>query len=119
SNPRNLTSLGGKTLRLNRFTGRPWPTNPFRHARNAHKRYLQSYGHRNVQGLAERADGSLWSIEQGTDRDDEVNLLVDGGDYGYNPVPGYNESVPMTDPRLPGRQVAARWHSGYPTLATS
>jgi glucose/arabinose dehydrogenase len=80
---------------------------------------VHTFGHRNVQGVAQRADGTLWSIEQGTYRDDEVNLLVDGGDYGYNPVPGYNESVPMTDQSLPGHQVRARWRSGNPTLATS
>ena len=68
---------------------------------------MHTFGHRNVQGLAQRADGTLWSIEQGTYRDDEVNLLVNGGDYGYNPVPGYNESVPMTDQSLPGKQVKA------------
>ncbi|WP_180936418.1 PQQ-dependent sugar dehydrogenase [Nocardioides ungokensis] len=119
TNPENLESLGGKTLRLNRTTGSPWPTNPFIDARNRKKRYIQTYGHRNVQGLAQRADGSLWSIEQGTYRDDEVNRLVDGGDYGYNPVPGYNEDVPMTDQSLPGDQVEARWSSGDPTLATS
>ena len=61
----------------------------------------------------------MWNIEQGTDRDDEVNLLRNGGDYGYNPVPGYNESVPMTDQSLPGKQIKARWRSGFPTLATS
>ena len=66
---------------------------------------MHTYGHRNVQGVAERADGTLWSIEQGTYRDDEVNLLVNGGDYGCNPVPGYNESVPMTDQSLPGKQL--------------
>ena len=27
--PRTSTSLGGKTLRLDRFTGAPWPSNPF------------------------------------------------------------------------------------------
>ena len=48
-----------------------------------------------------------------------MNLLVNGGDYGWNPVPGYNESVPMTDQSLPGEQVEARWHSGDHTLATS
>jgi glucose/arabinose dehydrogenase len=118
TNPENLDSLGGKTLRLDRFTGAPWPSNPFATASGA-RRYVHTYGHRNVQGVTERADGTLWSVEQGTDRDDEVNLLVNGGDYGYNPVPGYNESVPMTDQSLPGHQVPARWRSGYPTLATS
>lgn len=119
TNPRSLESLGGKTLRLDRMTGAPWPTNPFIGAESHTRRYIQTYGHRNVQGLAQRADGSLWSVEHGPDRDDEVNLLVDGGDYGWNPVPGYNESVPMTDFDLPGKQQAARWRSGSSTLATS
>ncbi|MEP9383000.1 PQQ-dependent sugar dehydrogenase [Nocardioides cheoyonin] len=118
-NPRSLTSLGGKTLRLNRFTGKPWPSNPWVNAKSAKKRYITSYGHRNVQGITQRSNGSIWTIEQGTYRDDEVNRLVIGGDYGYNPVPGYNESVPMTDQSLPGKQIAARWRSGNPTIATS
>jgi glucose/arabinose dehydrogenase len=118
TNPQDLTSLGGKTIRLNRRTGAPWPRNPFIDARNQNKRYVLTYGHRNVQGLAERRDGSLWSVEQGSFRDDEVNRLVRGGNYGWNPVPGYNESVPMTDHSLPGRQIAARWRSGTSTLAT-
>ncbi|KQW43989.1 hypothetical protein ASC77_21590 [Nocardioides sp. Root1257] len=119
TNPENTTSLGGKTLRLNRMTGAPWPSNPFISSTNHNKRYVQTYGHRNVQGLSQRADGSLWSIEQGTYRDDEVNRLRNGGDYGYNPVPGYNESVPMTDQSLPGKQIGAAWSSGDPTIATS
>ncbi|GAB3763648.1 glucose/arabinose dehydrogenase [Nocardioides ginsengisegetis] len=119
TNPEDKHSLGGKTLRLDRKTGDPWPTNPFIHAANKRQRYIQTYGHRNVQGLAERRDGSLWNVEQGTYRDDEVNKLVNGGDYGYNPVPGYNEDVPMTDQSLPGKQIEARWSSGDPTLATS
>jgi aldose sugar dehydrogenase len=119
TNPRNLGSLGGKTLRLNRFTGAPWPGNPFVHSGNRSARYVYTYGHRNVQGLSQRSDGSMWSVEQGTNRDDEVNLLVAGGDYGYNPVPGYDESVPMTDQSLPGTQINAKWRSGFPTRATS
>ena len=118
-NPRDLTSLGGKTLRLHRFTGKPWRTNPFVNARHKRKRYVHTYGHRNVQGLAQRRDGSLWSVEHGSYRDDEVNRLRIGGDYGWHPVPGYNETVPMTDHSLPGRQISARWRSGSPTLATS
>jgi aldose sugar dehydrogenase len=119
TNPRDLTSYGGKTLRLNRFTGDPWPTNRWADAASRVQRYVHTWGHRNVQGLALRADGSLWSVEHGPDRDDEVNLLRNGADYGWDPLPGYNESVPMTDPALPGLQVEARWSSGFPTLATS
>lgn len=119
TNPQNKRSLGGKTLRLDRITGKPWPENAFIESSNKNQRYLLTYGHRNVQGLAQRADGSLWSVEHGPDINDEVNKLVSGGNYGWNPVPGYNESVPMTDQGLPGKQIGARWRSGNPTLATS
>lgn len=119
SNPRNLRSLGGKTLRLDPTTGAPWPSNPYIGSDRLRQRYVHTFGHRNVQGLGQRADGTVWSVEQGTHRDDEVNKLRRGGDYGWNPVPGYDERVPMTDHRLPGRQRAARWRSGAPTLATS
>lgn len=124
SNPENKKSLGGKTLRLDAKTGKPWPTNPFIRSGNARQRYVQTYGHRNVQGLALRKGGGVYSVEQGTYRDDEVNQLVSGGDHGYDPRPddggpGYDESVPMTDQSLPGDQVEAAWSSGDPTLATS
>lgn len=118
TNPENKKSLGGKTLCL-QLSGRPCASNPFVKSSNRNKRFVHTYGHRNVQGLDQRRDGTLWSVEQGTYRDDEVNLLRNGGDYGYNPVPGYNESVPMTDQSLPGRQRDAAWSSGDPTVATS
>ncbi|MCL8026391.1 PQQ-dependent sugar dehydrogenase [Nocardioides bruguierae] len=119
SNPQDTTSLGGKTLRLNRATGRPWPTNPWPDARSKKRRYVLTYGHRNVQGVMQRRNGTLWSIEHGSYRDDEVNLLRKGGNYGWDPGPGYDESVPMTDHSLPGRQRSARWRSGEPTIAPS
>jgi glucose/arabinose dehydrogenase len=118
TNPRDLDSLGGKVLRIDRRSGAPMTDNPFAGA-TGDRRYVYTYGHRNVQGLAQRADGSLWSVEHGSSRDDEVNLLVPGGDYGWHPVPGYDESVPMTDQSLPGEQQEAAWSSGSPTIATS
>lgn len=118
SNPRNLDSLGGKVLRVNRFTGAPSRLNPWRGAAGK-RRLVFTFGHRNVQGLAQRADGSLWSVEHGSYRDDEINLLGPGRDFGWHPVPGYDESVPMTDQSLPGRQYDARWRSGDPTIAPS
>ncbi|MCF6379192.1 PQQ-dependent sugar dehydrogenase [Nocardioides KLBMP 9356] len=118
TNPRDLDSLGGKVLRVHRRTGKPMADNPYADA-STDRRFVWTYGHRNVQGLAQRADGSLWSVEHGSYRDDEVNLLVRGSDYGWNPVPGYNEQVPMTDQSLPGTQQEAAWSSGTPTIATS
>ena len=80
-----------------------------------------------MQGLARRADGRIWSIEQGSYRDDEVNLIVRNGNYGWNPVPrkagdpSYNENAnsPMTDFALPGAQLGPAWRSGANTEATS
>ena len=118
TNPRDLDSLGGKVLRVHRRTGAPMADNPWADAESA-RRLVWTYGHRNVQGLAQREDGALWSVEHGSFRDDEVNLLAPGGDYGWNPVPGYDESVPMTDQSLPGEQREAAWSSGDPTIATS
>jgi aldose sugar dehydrogenase len=119
SNPRNLSSLGGKTLRLSRFSGAPWPDNPYIGSTVLNRRYVMTYGHRNMQGLAQRSDGTMWSAEHGPDRDDEINRLRINGDYGWHPVPGYNQQVPMTDQNLPGTQIGARWRSGIPTVATS
>lgn len=108
-------SLGGKTLHINTdgtpAAGNPDPASP-----------VYTLGHRNAQGLAQQpGTGRIYAVDQGTTRDDEVNLLVAGGNYGYKPdrIPGiYDESVPMTDPsRVPGA-LAAAWSSGSTTLAT-
>ena len=117
-NSRNLDTFGGKVLRLDRKTGAPWPDNPW-YADGGPRAYIYTFGHRNVQGLAQRKDGTIWSVEHGSFQDDEVNLLRPGGDYGWDPGPGYDETVPMTNHLLEGGQRDARWTSGWPTLATS
>ncbi|GAA3812003.1 PQQ-dependent sugar dehydrogenase [Nocardioides panacisoli] len=117
-NPQDKDSLGGKTLRIDRMTGKPWRTNPWKNA-DTRRRFVDTYGHRNVQGLAQRKDGTLWSVEHGTYRDDEINFLRPGRNYGWQPGPGYDESPPMTNFSLPGKQWAARWSSGEPTIACS
>ncbi len=112
--PQDLTSLGGKVLRVNASTGAGAPTNPFAPSR------VYTYGHRNVQGLALRPGTSqMWSVEHGPSVDDEINLLVAGRNYGWDPVPGYDESVPMTDLVKFPSAVEAKWSSGGRTLATS
>ena len=114
TNPQDLSSLNGKVLRVDKMTGAPAPGNPFPGSR------VYSYGHRNVQGLALRPGGQMFSVEHGTDRDDEVNLLRAGGNAGWDPVPGYNEATPMTDlTKFPGA-VRPTWTSGGPpSLAPS
>lgn len=110
--PQNDNSLGGKVLRVD-TNGTAAPGNP-----GGHRWYTK--GHRNVQGLAfQPGTGRAYSVEHGSYRDDEINLLVGGANYGWDPVPGYDESVPMTDlGKFPGARTAV-WSSGDPTIATS
>ena len=122
--PQDLTSLAGKVLRIDSETGGPAFGNPAINARNPNTRLLWNYGHRNVQGMALRADGQMFNVEHGPSRDDEVNLVLRGRNYGWDPVPagggtGYNEQVPMTDLTKFPNAVVASWSSGSPTLATS
>ena len=110
--PQNPLSGGGKVLRLNR-DGTSAAGNPFGLA-------WYTRGHRNLQGLAFRpSDGMPFSVEHGTFRDDEINVLVAGGNYGWDPVPGYNELRPMTDLTKFSDAQVAKWSSGAPTIAPS
>jgi glucose/arabinose dehydrogenase len=122
SNPQDLTSMAGKVLRVDPATGDGLPDNPFADSDDPATQRIFTYGHRNVQGLAERADGAVvYAAEHGPSRDDEVNRLEPGANYGWDPAVdggGYDESVPMTDERIEGA-VPAVWSSGSPTLATS
>ena len=117
TNPQSLTSLGGKVLRVDR-DGMAAAGNPNLGVGTDARIY--NYGHRNMQGLAFRpGSDAAYGVEHGTGRDDEVNLLVAGGNYGWDPVPGYDESQPMTDiVKFPAAKAAV-WSSGNPTIAPS
>ena len=115
--PQNLSSLGGKILRV-RTDGSIPTNNPF-YARGGNARYVVNYGHRNLQGLTVRPGfDQMWSVEQGTSRDDEVNIVWSGRNFGWDPSPGYDESHNMTDKVRYPRANGAKWRSGSPTVAT-
>jgi glucose/arabinose dehydrogenase len=120
--PQDRSSMAGKVLRVDPRTGEGLSDNPFADSDDPVARRIWTYGHRNVQGLAVRPDSAVvYSAEHGPDRDDEVNRLTAGGNYGWDPAAeagGYDESVPMTDEQIPDA-VAAVWSSGSPTVATS
>jgi glucose/arabinose dehydrogenase len=121
SNPQDLGTLAGKVLRVDPATGEPAEGNPFADRPGPESDLIWTFGHRNVQGLAVRpGTGQVFSVEHGPSRDDEVNLLRAGANYGWDPDGGggYDESVPMTDPDIDDA-VPAVWSSGDPTLATS
>ena len=119
SHPQNPQSLGGKILHITR-DGMPAGNNlpaPF-------DPRIFSYGHRNVQGIAlfdaPRDDDVYgYSIEHGSSRDDEINLLK-AGNFGWAPRVTYIEAgVPMTDTARFPEAVSAVWSSGSPTIAPS
>jgi aldose sugar dehydrogenase len=115
-NPQNLQSLGGKTLRVTR-DGEAAPGNPQAEGKDPR---IFTYGHRNVQGLAEQpGTGRIYSGEHGPDVDDEINLIVASKNYGWAPPPPYDESVPMTDFGAFPDAMPAAWSSGRPTTALS
>ena len=118
SAPQSLANLGGKVLRVVASTGAGAPGNPFSAPNSP---LIYSYGHRNPQGLALRpgAGGQMWLVEHGPAFDDEINLLTAGGNYGWDPVPDYNESTPMTDPEKFPSAIEAKWSSGNKSLAAS
>jgi glucose/arabinose dehydrogenase len=58
-----------------------------------------TYGHRNSFGLCvDPASGDLWETENGPDRDDELNLIERGGNYGWPDVTGRSGDDRFVDP---------------------
>lgn len=72
----NKTSLAGKILRLNDDGSIP-QDNPFPNSP------VYSFGHRNPQGLAWDGNGNMYETEEGPTRNDEINLIKAGQNYGW------------------------------------
>jgi PQQ-dependent dehydrogenase (s-GDH family) len=79
-------SYQGKILRLN-LDGSIPRDNP---TLNGVRSHIYSYGHRNPQGLV-FAGTRLFESEHGESIDDEVNLVVAGGNYGWPLIAGYQD----------------------------
>lgn len=72
----DLQSLGGKILRLNDDGTIP-ADNPFAGSP------IFSLGHRDVQGMAWDANGALYVTELGPTKNDEINIVQAGRNYGW------------------------------------
>ena len=74
--PQDLNSLSGKILRLNDDgtipSDNPFPNSP-----------IYSLGHRNPQGMTWDSNGNLFVAEFGPEKNDEINLILAGKNYGW------------------------------------
>jgi len=84
---KNWFAYQGKSLRLN-LDGSIPDDNP---VINGVRSHVFTYGHRNAQGIDFGPDGTLYASEQGPKTDDEVNILVAGGNYGWPHVAGFQD----------------------------
>ena len=74
--PQDLNSLAGKILRLNDDGTIP-DDNPFSNSP------VYSLGHRHPQGMTWDDDGNLYVAEFGPEKNDEINLILPGKNYGW------------------------------------
>jgi aldose sugar dehydrogenase len=88
-------SVGGKVLRLSPDGTIP-PDNPFGPGDPVY-----ALGIRNSFGLCvDPSSGALWETENGPDRDDEVNLIQAGANYGWPTQLGAGGAPSFSDPAL-------------------
>ncbi|WP_255809271.1 PQQ-dependent sugar dehydrogenase [Leucobacter aridicollis] len=87
----DLDSLAGKILRLTPDGGVP-DDNPFEGSP------VYTSGHRNPQGIAWAADGTMYSSEFGQDTWDELNVITAGSNYGWPEVEGIAGDDRYVDP---------------------
>jgi glucose/arabinose dehydrogenase len=87
----DVNSFSGKVLRLNSDGTIPYD-NPFKGSP------VWSIGHRNIFGMAFDEKGDLYITENGTNRDDEINLIQKGKNYGWPIVLGINNDKRFENP---------------------
>lgn len=103
--------LSGKILRLNLDgsvpADNPFPDNP-----------VWTLGHRNPQGLLLAPNGILYSSEHGPSTDDELNIILEGRNYGWPYVKGFCDQPDEVD-FCTQHQVKEPLVAWTPTVAAS
>ncbi len=96
--PQDLDSLSGKILRLNDDGTIP-DDNPFSDSP------VYSLGHRNPQGMTWDYDGNMFVAEFGPEKNDEINLIQAGKNYGWpeqqcSGIDKYENAILCYDPSI-------------------
>ena len=110
----DVTSGLGKVLRMNDdgnpAGGNPFPASP----------WVYSYGHRNAQGLAVTAQGTIWLHEHGPRGGDEVNRIEKGVNYGWPAITyGLDYSGAVISPYTEREGMAQPERQWTPSIAPS
>jgi glucose/arabinose dehydrogenase len=112
----NPNLLNGKVLRVNRDGSIPGD-NPIWPGRSTPNR-VWTIGHRNAQGIAFHPEnGRVYVVEHGPEKDDEINWIRRGRNYGWPCVTGRNH--PYVSCSGSASFTMPAWSSEGPTLATS
>jgi len=127
--PQSPTLLGGKVLRVT-TAGAAAPGNAPPAGFDSR---IYTYGHRNVQGIAFRpGTGQPFISEHGPNHSDEVTLLVNGGNGGWDPqnrssltcpdnycgYAGNTSTMPMTDIARFPNAMPALWNNNGASQGT-
>lgn len=102
----DLSNNLGSVLRLT-LDGKPAPGNPFAD-RGSPSDQIWSYGHRNILGLQFDAQGRLWDLEHGPAGGDELNLVVQGENYGW---PVVSDGVHYNGDPIPDHNTRPEFHA--------
>ncbi len=104
-NAQNLQTLLGKVLRLDIDKGAPYgipPDNPFADGKRG-RAEIFAYGLRNPWGISFDRGGKhdLIVTDVGQDRWEEINIIVNGGNYGWRLREGFDGFDPMNPNNAP------------------
>ena len=114
----DLGSLLGKTVRIHTDGSIP-SDNPFVGTDGA-RPTIYTYGHRNPQGLAVAADGTIYLHEHGARGGDETNILTPAKNYGWPALThgiDYNGAYISPFNEAPGME--SPMHHWTPSIAPS
>lgn len=75
---------------------------------------VYALGLRDPQGLAWGSDGTLYASEFGPDRDDEINVITPGANYGWPEVTGVADGDEYVDPIFVRQPEEASWNRRPP-----